>query len=102
MQEIKDLNDFLNFSNIYKYIIVDFYANWCGPCKRIYPVIEQLYKKHQQIKFLKVNVDICPDIVSKYNISALPTFLYIKNNEVVDIFVGANPKSIEEKLIKLL
>jgi thioredoxin 1 len=58
-----------------KYILVDFYATWCGPCKKIEPDIKKLCKEYEEIKFLKVDVDKVPLLAKQYKISAMPTFL---------------------------
>ncbi|TGZ38585.1 Thioredoxin, partial [Temnothorax longispinosus] len=65
-------------------VIIDFFAVWCGPCKMIGPLIEELSKEMQDVVFLKVDVDECEDIAAEYEISSMPTFVFIK--EVGDLF----------------
>lgn len=79
--------------------VVDFFANWCGPCKQIAPFIEQLAVKYPQVKFLKVDVDKCQDIAQTYRITAMPTFLFMKNGQQVDMQRGADPGGLEAKVI---
>lgn len=80
-------------------VVVDFYADWCGPCKAIAPVLEELSKKYPMVKFLKVNVDNSQDIAGKCGVSAMPTFLYYKSGTVVDTLKGADPRSLEAKIV---
>ncbi|XP_078532848.1 thioredoxin-like [Lissotriton helveticus] len=81
-----------------KLVIVDFTATWCGPCRMIAPLFEELSKKHSGVIFLKVDVDESEDISQKYGITAMPTFIFIKNGEKVDVCTGADIKAVEKKL----
>ncbi|KXJ77338.1 thioredoxin-2 [Aedes albopictus] len=79
-----------------KLVVVDFFATWCGPCKVIAPKLEELQNKYaEKVLFVKVDVDECEDLAAKYEISSMPTFLYIKNKKVVDQFSGANAEKLE-------
>ena len=74
--------------------VVDFWAEWCGPCRAIGPVIEELSKEYAgKVKVGKVNVDNNPQISTNYGITSIPAILFLKNGEVVDKLVGAQPKS---------
>src|SRR4030042_4288462 len=79
-------------------VFVDFYADWCGPCKLTGPIIEELANEMMNIKFVKVNVDKNPDLVSKYSIFSIPTFFIFKEGKAISQFVGALSKEnfIEE------
>ncbi len=79
-------------------VLVDFYADWCGPCKATEPIIEELSESMKDVKFVKVDVDANQEIASKYSVFSIPTFLVLKNGEVVNQFVGAQSKDnfIEE------
>ena len=76
-----------------KLSIVDFWAEWCGPCRAIGPIIEDLSKEYDgRINVGKVNVDFNPQISMNYGITSIPAILFFKNGEVVDKMVGAQPK----------
>ena len=77
-------------------VVIDFSATWCGPCKAIAPLFEELAQDTEGVYFLKVDVDENPDTAAKYSVSAMPTFLFIKNGEVVDRLMGANPARLQE------
>ena len=74
-------------------VFVDFYADWCGPCKMMSPVIDKLSEEYAgKIKVGKVNVDENSDLAMKYGIMSIPNMVFFKNGEVVDRVVGAVPK----------
>ena len=74
-------------------LVIDFWAQWCGPCRSIAPVIEELASEFEGRAIIgKVDVDDNPDIVSNFGIRNIPTIVFIKNGEVVDKTVGAVPK----------
>ena len=75
-----------------KPVLVDFYADWCGPCKMMMPVIDNLAKTYDgRIKVGKVNSDEEGDLAAKYNIMSIPSFLIFKNGELVETITGAMP-----------
>lgn len=77
-----------------KVALVDFWAEWCGPCKAIGPMIEELSKEYEGKAVVgKVDVDNNPETAMKYGIRNIPTLLFIKNGQVVDKILGAVPKS---------
>jgi thioredoxin 1 len=84
-------------------VLVDFWAEWCGPCRAMGPVIEELANEiaETKLKIGKMNVDQNADTPQKYNVSSIPTFLLFKNGQVADQFVGTMSKSVLfEKLQK--
>jgi thioredoxin 1 len=86
-------------------ILVDFWAEWCGPCKMMGPVLEELAKEFegQAIKIAKCNVDDNNELAQKYEIMSIPAFKVFKNGNVIDEWVGAQPKdSIKQRLEKLM
>jgi len=75
-------------------VMVDFWATWCGPCKIVAPVVEELAKEYEgKAKFAKVNTDENSDLATKYNIRGIPTLIFFKDGEVKDQIVGAVPKA---------
>lgn len=81
-------------------VVIDFFAKWCGPCKMISPKIEELAKEYPDVVFLKVDVDECEEIASEYDISSMPTFVFVKNGSKLDTFSGANFEKLKETLLK--
>ncbi|MEM1775767.1 MAG: thioredoxin [Nitrososphaerota archaeon] len=85
----------------YPIVVVDFWAEWCLPCRVIAPVIEELAEKYSvKIVFIKLNVDENPITASRYNITSIPTLMIFKNGKPIDVIVGAYPKKIIEERIK--
>lgn len=77
-------------------VVIDFFATWCGPCKRIAPYFEDLADKYYPVvAFLKVDVDESPELVDKFNINAMPTFVFLKDGVVVKKVEGADIASLE-------
>lgn len=85
----------LDFKDI---VLVDFYADWCGPCKAVAPIIDELSNEVKGIKFVKVNVDEAPGLATQFSIFSIPTFVFFKNGQIVNQFSGAASKDkfIEE------
>ncbi len=85
-------------------VIIDFWAEWCMPCKMIAPILEELGKEFEgKIKVGKLNVDQERELAIKYNIVSIPTILFFKGGEVVDTLIGAVPKStVNSKIEDLL
>ncbi len=85
-------------------VMVDFWATWCGPCRMLGPVVEELAGEYAgKVKVCKLNVDEAPDTSAKYRITSIPTIIFFKNGEVAGQTVGLQSKSaLQEKLNALL
>lgn len=81
-------------------VLIDFWATWCGPCRMMAPVVEEIANEvGEKAKVCKVNIDENKDIAEKYDVMSIPTFIIIKNGKVAATTVGVQPK---ENIIKLL
>ena len=109
MNEIKKINKPINLTDSnfdiekskYSLLVVDFWAAWCGPCKMVSPIIEQLAEQYAgKIVFGKVNVDENPYISQRFGIQSIPTLMILKEGEVIDVMVGALPKGQIENRIR--
>ena len=70
-------------------LLVDFWAEWCGPCKSMHPIFTRMAKKYKSVRFARVNVDNAQDIAMRYGVQSIPTFIMFKNGENVQQMVGA-------------
>ncbi|KAK6850693.1 thioredoxin-like protein [Apiospora arundinis] len=106
VNSLTELNELFNNTT---YVAIDFYADWCGPCKAIAPLLEELAQNHSLpglMAVVKVNVDKAQDIARQYNISAMPTFLFFKEGRQVAVngqrhLQGANPPVLKAAVEKL-
>ncbi|KAF7878850.1 hypothetical protein EAF04_000053 [Stromatinia cepivora] len=101
---IKSPAEFSNLLKTSKIVVTDFYADWCGPCKAIAPIYEQLsaqLSRPNKITFTKVNVDNQTEIASTYSVTAMPTFMIFKEGKQVEKVQGADPKKLQDIVKKL-
>ena len=90
-----------SFINSDKPVVIDFWATWCGPCKMVGPVIEDLAGEFEgQTSVCKVNVDEMPDVASQYKIMSIPTVMIFKIGEIIDKAVGVRTKEEYQNMIK--
>lgn len=93
--EVTDANFEELVLNSGKPALVDFWAEWCGPCKMIGPFVEQISQEYDgRAVVVKVNTETCPETATRFGIRNIPTLLFIKDGKVVDKHVGAAPKSV--------
>ena len=74
-------------------VLIDFWASWCGPCKSLSPIIDEISAEHPEIKVCKVNIDEEQELASQFDIMSVPTLLIIKDGKVVNQSVGLKPKN---------
>lgn len=98
--EVNDKNFESEVLNSEKTVLIDFYASWCGPCKILSPIVEEVAKENSDIKVVKVNVDESNELAINYQVMSIPTLVVIKNREEVDRFVGVMEKSEIIKMVK--
>ncbi|MFA5659416.1 MAG: thioredoxin [Oscillospiraceae bacterium] len=83
-----------------KPVLIDFWASWCGPCKMLSPVIDEVATETSGTKVCKVNVDEQPDLAAQFQVMSIPTLVVMKNGAVADVSVGYKPKAEVLKMIK--
>lgn len=74
-------------------VLVDFWATWCGPCRMVGPLVEEIANEHPEIKVCKINVDEQPELAAQFQIMSIPTLMVVKNGQITQRVVGARPKA---------
>ena len=75
-----------------KPVLLDFFASWCGPCRMVGPILDEIAEEREDIKVCKVDIDEQPELVSRYRIMSVPTLMVLKDGSIVDPSIGAKPK----------
>ncbi len=95
----EEYSEIINSSNP---VVIDFHATWCGPCKVLSPILEELDEEIEGVEFVKLDVDQHPQIAGQNQVMGVPTVVILKDGEVKDRFVGVQPKEvIKEKITSL-
>ncbi len=85
--------NFASVKNSEKTVLLDFYADWCGPCRMVAPLVEEIANENPQYLVAKINIDDSPELAQEFGIVSIPTLIVMKNGEVMNRSVGARPKA---------
>ncbi|MBE6787120.1 MAG: thioredoxin [Ruminococcaceae bacterium] len=75
-----------------KPVLLDFFADWCGPCRMVSPIVDEIAEEHPEYLVGKINVDLEPELASAFSVMSIPTLVVMKNGEIVNRLTGARPK----------
>ena len=101
---VKEINaeEYEQLKQSTKPVVIDFHATWCGPCKILSPILEELQEEMEEVEFVKLDVDQFPEISGANQVMGVPTVVIIKDGEIKDRFVGVQPKeTIKEKILAI-
>lgn len=88
-----NLNNFDSFINNEGIILLDFYADWCGPCRMVLPIVEEIAAEREDVAVGKINVDENPELASRYGVISIPTLIVMKDGKIINRASGAKPKA---------
>ena len=75
-----------------KPVLLDFFASWCGPCRMVAPILDEIAEEREDIKVCKVDIDEQPELASRYRVMSVPTLMVLKNGNIMEQSIGAKPK----------
>ena len=98
---VVDSGNFINeVLNSDKPVLVDFWASWCGPCRMLSPIVEEIATEYEgKIKVGKINIDEQPQLAARYNVASIPTLILFKDGKPVNMSVGVKPKRVIESML---
>ncbi|MBE6984846.1 MAG: thioredoxin [Ruminococcaceae bacterium] len=85
--------NFESVKNSEKTVLLDFYADWCGPCRMVSPLVDEIAEENPQYLVAKINIDDDPELAQRFGVVSIPTLVVMKNGEVINQSVGARPKA---------
>lgn len=94
-----NLNNFETVKNSEKTVLLDFYADWCGPCRMVSPIVDEIAEENPQYLVGKINVDEETKLAADFGVGSIPTLIVMKNGKILEESVGARPK---EQILKML
>ncbi|KAI8388949.1 related to Thioredoxin-3, mitochondrial [Nakaseomyces glabratus] len=98
IKQVKTLEEVQKLMKDSNLSVIDFYATWCGPCKAMVPFLSKFVDQYKDVKFYKVDVDESPDVAEYYGVSAMPTFVFTKDDDILHKIRGANPKGLAKAI----
>ena len=81
-------------------VLIDFWANWCGPCRMLSPIVDQVAEQHSEVKVGKIDIDAQPELANQFGVMSIPTLIVFRNGQKVNESVGLIPKENVEALLK--
>lgn len=100
MVKIVDTNEFSKIENSNGVVVIDFFANWCGPCKMLAPVFEEISEELTPATFVKVDIDNSLELAKKYSVTSIPTVIVLKDGAVAERKIGFIPKDNLKSMIQ--
>ena len=86
-------DNFESLKNSEKTVLLDFYAEWCGPCRMVSPIVDEIAEEHPEFKICKVNVDEAQSLAAEFSVMSIPTIVVMKNGDMADSHIGLTSKS---------